>query len=683
MASNQPTTGREVLQAGVDVRKIRKPINDAFAAVPIEIIGEGATTSRDGRRMSFSVIGEDAFYIRLTERQQINGVHRYGWVAVNQDRDNGTWANSPRAGNATTVDWATELNDRSVSVSAEHQTRRYPARVNPQTGRVTFFDIHGDGGNVNITSGETVLMILGDYDSYANCPNVPAKPPTTYNDSCGDSRTNTLCVPAFAYAVYQRCGYIWEKIGDTRAFGVWANELNGGSTSAWGRFFIPRWGGEIDTTTGVPVPSAECMGVAFLATSASALSCTCPTWFTDITCLKITVTWIAQPASKPADCPQACWDQMAARWGTTEEATLSAGEEGCVLSGDIGPFPIQILWTQYDWGNDCFWGPDTFDPCDPCIGFGKLRLSINSSSSDCGNPANTWMGWELQAKQLRDLLCDCNLGPITLTTSETVGPCGQLAQEVKIECCDPASIAGLMRWYDPGLGVTQSNNRVSNWVDQSSNVAIKPLLGSLYYPYYQTLANETINNRTTIGVDAARWLENNSTPLHNATAFTIATVHRYRTTRLGNTPLNTEGGVYAITGKRAVIGAVENGTNWTARAWYRKSTTDTQYTIDGPNLTLGSVYLSIARVNYTAGCEAATFEVNDVVYNGTAPGNGTIVANNTFEFMGYADDFDFFNNINNKQAIPSDTGDIVLYNRALTDDEIAVLKTYLKHKYGL
>ena len=680
MASNQPTTGREVLQAGVDVRKIRKPINDAFAAVPIEIIGEGAATSRDGRRMSFSVIGEDAFYIRLDNKTTVNGTVRYGWKAVNQDRDSGNWANSPRLGNATDDGWATELNNANLPTGT---ATRYPARVNPQTGRVTFFQGSG-GGNVNITSGETVLMILGDYDSYANCPNVPAKPPTTYNDSCGDSRTNTLCVPAFAYAVYQRCGYIWEKIGDTRTFGVWANELNGGSTSAWGRFFIPRWGGEIDTTTGVPVPSAECMGVAFLATSASALTCTeCPPWFTAITCLKITVTWIAQPASKPADCPQACWDQMAGRWGTTEEATLSAGEEGCVLSGSIGPFPIQILWTQYDWGNDCFWGPDTFDPCDPCIGFGKLRLSINSSSSDCGNPANTWMGWELQAKQLRDLLCDCNLGPITLTTSETVGPCGQLAQEVKIECCDPASIAGLMRWYDPGANVTQSGGRVSNWTDQGCSTSITQGI-AIYQAYYGNATNETINNRVTVGSDMIRWLyASNTSALHNATGFTMATVHRYRTTRLGNTATNTQGGVYAISGKRAVIGAVANGSNWTARAWYRKSATDTQYTVDGPNLTLDSVYLSIARVNYTAGCEAATFEVNDVVYNGTAPGNGTISANNVTELTGYADLFNLLNATENKQAIPSDTGDIVLYNRALTDDEIVVLRTYLKHKYGL
>ena len=175
MASNQPTTGREVLQAGVDVRKIRKPINDAFAAVPIEIIGEGATTSRDGRRMSFSVIGEDAFYIRLDNKTTVNGTVRYGWKAVNQDRDSGNWANSPRLGNATDDGWATELNNANLPTGT---ATRYPARVNPQTGRVTFFQGSG-GGNVNITSGETVLMILGDYDSYANCPNVPAKPPTS------------------------------------------------------------------------------------------------------------------------------------------------------------------------------------------------------------------------------------------------------------------------------------------------------------------------------------------------------------------------------------------------------------------------------------------------------------------------------------------------------------------------
>ena len=678
MASNQPAAGREVLRSGIDVRKIRQPINDAFGAVPIELIGEGAATSRDGRRMSFSVIGEDGLYIRLNDKTTVNGTVRYGFTAVVQDRETGNWANSPRVGNSTDDGWATEVNNANLTVGT---ATRYPARVNPQTGRVTFTQ-GGSGGNVNITSGETVLMILGDYDSYKDCPNVPARPPTTFADSCGDSRTNTLCVPAYAYAVYQRCGYVWEKIGDTRDFGVWANELNGGSTSAWGRLFVPRWGGEIDTTTGIPVASSECMGVAFLGTSASAISCSCPTWFSDITCLKISVKWIAQPEAKPAGCPQACWDLMAGRWGTTEETTLGAGEEGCVLTGDIGPFPVQILWTQYDWGNDCFWGPDTFDPCDPCGGFGKLVLSINSSSSDCGNAGNTWMGWELKAKQLYDLLCDCGEGPITLSVAETVGPCGTLAESVTIECCDPSDIANLVRWYDPEAGVTQANGRVTKWESQT-NAVFNLTAGGIYSPYYQTASNETINNRTTIGGDMIRWaFATGSTALHNATGFTMAAVWRYRSTRV-NATANTQGGIFAIEGKRAVIGAVANGTSWTTRAWYRQNGTATINTIDGPNMTIGGVYLAISRVNYTAGSEAASFEVNGTVYNGTAPGNGVISADGARELTAYADAFNLLNNTENKQAIPSDTGDIVLYDRALTDDEVDVLRAYMKGKYGL
>lgn len=140
MAANQPTPGREVLPAGIDVRKIRKPINDAFASVPIELIGQGAATSTDGRRMSFTVLGEDAFYIRLNTKTTVNGTIRYGWTAVNQDRDSGNWTNCVRGGNSTTDDWATELNNTDLNVGTG---TRYVARVNPQTGRVTFFFRNG------------------------------------------------------------------------------------------------------------------------------------------------------------------------------------------------------------------------------------------------------------------------------------------------------------------------------------------------------------------------------------------------------------------------------------------------------------------------------------------------------------------------------------------------------------
>ena len=430
---------REVIKKGTDIRTIRKPINDAFAALPTHIRAEGAASTTSGNTMSFSVVGPDIIFIRLDSKTGSSPI-KYAWTMMVHDRDTGVWTASPRAGLTTDDSFAVELNNASLATGT---SKRYPARVNPHTGRVTF-DQGGTGGGIaEIKSGDTRLMILGTYDEYKDCPGVPPKPPTTWADSCGATRTTTLCVPAYAYAVYQRCGYIWQKVGDTRDFGVWANETNGGSTSAWGRFHTPCWGGDRDPVTWLPDPEADCIGVTFDANSASAISCSCPAWFTGIECLMITVKWIAEPGSKPDGCPQDCWDLMASRWGVEETTTILYDEMGCVLQGDIGPFPINLLWTQYDWGADCFWGPDEFDPCDPCTGFGKLALSINSGSAACGNPANVWMSWTLRAKQLRDLLCDCSTGPIQISTgSPAVGPCGQLAEWVEISCCPGDMIMG-------------------------------------------------------------------------------------------------------------------------------------------------------------------------------------------------------------------------------------------------
>lgn len=174
MASNQPMTGRDVIPAGIDVRTIRKPINEAFASVPIELIGEGAATSTDGRRMSFTVAGEDIFYISLNNRTLTNGTYRYGWTAVNQDRETGNWTNCVRAGNATTDDWATELNNANVTVG---DGARYMARTNPQSGRVTFF-FKGSGGGGGSNHANCLFLVSTcqmHVESFVHFPLFPAE----------------------------------------------------------------------------------------------------------------------------------------------------------------------------------------------------------------------------------------------------------------------------------------------------------------------------------------------------------------------------------------------------------------------------------------------------------------------------------------------------------------------------
>jgi hypothetical protein len=245
-------------------------------------------------------------------------------------------------------------------------------------------------------------------------------------------------VPAYAYAVYQRCGYVWNKIGDTRTFQVWANETNGGSTSSWYRFHNPCWGGDFISATGLPDPESACMGLSFEPASAGALVCSCPTWLSALDCLKIRVKWIDEPGSRPVSCPEACWDLMAGRWGTEEETTIE-NFSACVLQGEFGSFPVTLTWTPVA-PQDCFWGPSVFDPCNPCDGFGTIALGIGSGSAACGNAGNFWMGWRVNDSVLRELICDCGTGPIRLTVNvPPVGRCGQLAEWVEIECCSSGS----------------------------------------------------------------------------------------------------------------------------------------------------------------------------------------------------------------------------------------------------
>lgn len=397
------------------------------------ITGSGLVGVGSANGIALGKIDLSTFWIKVTERIAVAGdaPDQYKWVQVIRERD-GSWKNIVTTGGPG-FDPAYEINDQRATVGTVYRAIR-----DPNSGQVLFSQSSGAGGAVEIKSGDTRLMILGTYDDYKLCPGVPPKPPTTWADACGAARTETLCVPAYAYAVYQRCGYIWQKVGDTRTFGVWANETNGGSTGAFGRFHVPCWGGDRDPVTWLPDPEAECIGVSFEANGAAALVCSCPSWFTEIDCLRITVKWNPRPEGDPPPDCAGCWDIMDPRWGLEETTTLTYEGMGCVLQGDLGPFPINLLWTQYQWGEDCFWGPDEFDPCDPCGGFGKLVLSINSASrasGGCGNPANAWMGYKLDSKVLRNLICNCASGPIRLSTAAPALGCGQLAEWVEISCC--------------------------------------------------------------------------------------------------------------------------------------------------------------------------------------------------------------------------------------------------------
>lgn len=443
MSGNRPTTGRDVLRSGMDVRKIRQPINDAFASVPREFVAEGGATYVDGGRVSLALAGDENFYIRLTAKDTGNSPIRYGWVAQNFDRTNGAWSNSTIIGNSTDDGHAVELNNANLTIGST----RYPARINPQSGRMTFFQGSGSG-SVNISSGETVLMILGTYDDYKNCPNTPGSPPTTVTDYCNQTPTTTLCVPAYAYAVYQRCGYEWNKVGDTRDYQVWANELNGGSTSAWRRLHVPRWGGNL--TAGVPGAGDDCMGVAFIGSGSSALTCSCPS------CLATTTNTLCmefRTIPRPDD-PQECASFRAAMdaasaWDKVFTIPMTPGASWCTASGSD---PDNVFNVGWDWQDgldlSCDWGPDVFDPCNPCEHWGRLFAYIDAGSNEpnCGG-AGHWTG-EFLATDVCDILCDCIPTEIGPQDEVYCQGCGNnqtppaiwnaiVEGSVRIKCCPP------------------------------------------------------------------------------------------------------------------------------------------------------------------------------------------------------------------------------------------------------
>jgi hypothetical protein len=404
-------------------RITRDALNKRLAAPPATKVSGPRVHSRRGGHV---ITDEEEIFLRITAVG--TSPRRYAWREVTHDRHTGVWTLANRTGGLTD-DPAFEINDAVLSAGSTI----YKATRSRASGAWTF-EQGGISGNVDINSGETVLMILGPYEDYDECPGVPPSPPTTFTNVCTGARSTTLCVPAYAYAVYQRCGYVWNKIGDTRTFQVWANEINGGSTSSWYRFHIPRWGGNIIPATSLPDPESACMGVAFHPSSAGALVCSCPTWLSALACLKIRVKWVVEPGSRPVGCPEACWDLMAGRWGLEEETTID-NLSACVLQGDMGPFPVTLTWQPVA-VQDCYWGPSVFDPCDPCNGLGTVAIGIGSGTAECGNASNFWMGWRVNDAVLRGLVCDCGTGPIRLTANvPPVGNCGQLAEWVEIECC--------------------------------------------------------------------------------------------------------------------------------------------------------------------------------------------------------------------------------------------------------
>jgi hypothetical protein len=422
----QPPTGQHPFQRGE--RLTAAKLNEWVLKKPsVEVFGDGH--SEGG---VVAVDSRESMWIRLTAANTASSPIKYGWKRVSR-LTNGTWQDLTHTGNVTN-DYAVEVNNASLTVNT---TTVYRAERSLTTGE-WLFQQTGNGsssGNFTANSSETVLMILGTYDEYKDCPGVPGPPPFAYTDYCNGTRGTELCVPAYAYAVYQRCGYVWNKIGDTRDYQVWANEMNGGSFTAYRRFVIPRWGGNV-TSSGAPTPEDACMGVAFMGySSQTALTCSCPSWASG-KCVIVTFRTIPRPCPYDAgnvscgytDCADIftlfdAGDSEGPYWDREFSVVMTG--DFCNISGQFGGGSgagnVGIVYQDRS-RNECYWGPDTFDPCDPCAAFGTFEFRIELNTDERPNCAGVGHIYaQISQIAMKQLLCDCV--PPTLTDIEECDGC--------------------------------------------------------------------------------------------------------------------------------------------------------------------------------------------------------------------------------------------------------------------
>lgn len=687
----RPPSGQGPFQKGERLSAAK--LNDVVASIPRVTVGGSAGISGS----AINVDNPETIHLRVTN-QTGTGPRKYSWQEVYR-LSNGTWANGTRTGNST-YDWAVERNDASVSAGSTV----YQAERSPDTSEWIFSQGGtGGGGNVNITSGETVLMLLGTYDQYKDCPGVPASPPTLTVDC--DEPTTELCVPAYAYAVYSRCGYVWNKIGDTRDFGVWANELNGGTASAFRRFYIPRWGGDVDPVTRLPDPDSACMGVAFLNSGAgSTLSCSCPDWAIE-QCLQVTYTIIDRPFPTGnggyTDCADVfnvfdTGDDEGPYWGRTFTALINQGLSLCASGSDTeGPITFNIEYRDTEPG-DCFWGPAVFDPCDPCAEFGRFYIRGEIVGVDerpnCGGTAH-FAGY-LTIADIRSVVCDCET--ITLKDLEACQGCdGNIGlppmvfvdlETIEITCCpDPAPPEGMIAYYMPGVEQT-ANGTYAFWGDQTASDANMTQSVTARLPSIATVggfdAFSFVNEALSANDDYISSTAN--ALIDGQPGVTIFSVFQFDSAQA------TDGGIFgACTGSPhyttgANLVMIASGGSMYPQMYYRRSVGDSTLAVNSTiAMTNGTLYAVIGRINFVNGSQALNISVNGTQANGTAP-SGT--------------PYTFDSGIN-RHAIAgaslfSITGtptagctlkllEAGMYGYYLTDTQKTELETYLHWKFGI
>lgn len=373
-------------------------LNAAFSDGDITVAGSGAV-SRDAGGHVVRVDTPDYMHIRLTDKITANSVVKYAWKEVYRNA-NATWANTTHNGTAN-GDYAVEINNANLPTGG---LTVYSASRSPESGEWIFEN--GSGLlSTDIRGKDIVLMILGTEEEYDTCANAPAASPG--------------CWQGYAWAAYKVCGYTYTKLFDARDMGKWALELNGGTTTAWRRFHPAFWGWDT-YTDGLPTTANACEGVRFINVGASALSCSCPSWINDLDCIKLQFTTPARPTN-PQECATAVANMDAAdAWGKTVNVVLCR-DASCSFSGTAynGLFTVSMSFEEIPRTDpECFWGPESFDPCDPCAAFGRFFICIEING---GNEPNCGSGChytgQFRLNDLKSLHDNCLTGNGSLTIS--------------------------------------------------------------------------------------------------------------------------------------------------------------------------------------------------------------------------------------------------------------------------
>jgi hypothetical protein len=378
--------------------------------------------------------------IRVLAANETASPKKYSWIRVYRDTT-GSWNNLTESGNYT-YDPAYEFGGGDLSINSV-----YSAGREPRTGQLLVSKGGGGGGTNTKTQSNPIIMLLGPWADYKDCPGVPAKPPTfTANGT-------DFCAPPYAWAAYDVCNYKYVKKFDMRDFGHWATELNGGSATAFRRLYNAYYGNSTESANLTANTPTSCKGVRFLGfSSQSSLVCTCPSWMTPVKCLMLKFKTIPRPCAAPSTCGYSCGStflQMDEYDMWDKEYTVQlCSTISCFFGGNVGstPWTVDLQFLPAYTADQCFWGPEIIDPCNPCDGFGKFTLGILSGiqASDCGGAGIITS--TITDVEMKDLVTNCVAKkPTNIVMCNNCQNAGVpinfiLPETVELSCCIPKNL---------------------------------------------------------------------------------------------------------------------------------------------------------------------------------------------------------------------------------------------------